>query len=308
MIINCIIIEDEPLALDRAKEFVQKISFLKLLQTFDNGLDAISFLKREPVDLIFLDIQMDEFSGIHLLESLIQRPAVIIISAFNEYAVKGFEFNVTDYLLKPYTFERFMQAAIKVYDHIKSSKKDFRGFIFIKTEYRLEKVFLENILFIEGMRVTNEVPKTEAGLLFDAIMKKYRGKVVFVDFWATWCAPCLAGIEQMKPLKEEMADKDVVFVYITYPGSPKNTWDNMIPGIKGEHYRVSEEEWRSISNLFGITGIPHYTLVDKSGVVVNRHLMQRSNEFVKLEISKYLVKPLKKSAPATLPGRFFFLL
>ena len=139
-----------------------------------------------------------------------------------------------------------------------------------------------------GYSVTNEVPKAEAGLLFDAIMKKYRGKVVFVDFWATWCAPCLAGIEQMKPLKEEMADKDVVFVYITYPGSPKSTWDNMIPGIKGEHYRVSEEEWRSISNLFSITGIPHYALVDKDGVVVNRHLMQRSNEFVKLEISKYL--------------------
>jgi len=139
-----------------------------------------------------------------------------------------------------------------------------------------------------GYSVINTVPDVEAGLLFDAIMKKYRGKVVFVDFWATWCAPCLAGIEQMKPLKEEMAGKDVVFVYITYPGSPKSTWDNMIPGIKGEHYRVSEEEWKSITNLFNITGIPHYALVDKDGVVVNSHLMQRSNEFVKLEISKYL--------------------
>lgn len=150
------------------------------------------------------------------------------------------------------------------------------------------KNYIETMRNKPGYSVTNEVPEVEAGLLFDAIMKKYRGKVVFVDFWATWCAPCLAGIEQMKPLKEEMADKDVVFVYITYPGSPKSTWDNMIPGIKGEHYRVSEEEWRSISNLFNITGIPHYAMVDKDGVVVNRHLMQRSNEFVKLEISKYL--------------------
>lgn len=177
MIINCIIIEDEPLALDRAKEFVQKISFLKLLQTFDNGLDAISFLKREPVDLIFLDIQMDEFSGIHLLESLSQRPAVIIISAFNEYAVKGFEFNVTDYLLKPYTFERFMQAAIKVYDHIKSSKKDFRGFIFIKTEYRLEKVFLENILFIEGMRDYRQIHTSEKKIMTLETFKELESKL-----------------------------------------------------------------------------------------------------------------------------------
>lgn len=152
MIISCIIIEDEPLAMNRAKEFVQKISFLKLRQTFDNGLDAISFLKGESVELIFLDIQMDEFSGIHLLESLNHRPAVIIISAFNEYAVKGFEFNVTDYLLKPYTFERFLQASLKVYESLKLKKKDTQDFIFIKTEYRLEKIFLENILFIEGMR------------------------------------------------------------------------------------------------------------------------------------------------------------
>src|SRR5450759_1816265 len=129
MIIRCIIIEDEPLAMERAKEFVQKISFLKLLQTFDNGLDAIGYLKNESVDLIFLDIQMDEFSGIHLLESLNHRPAVIIISAFNEYAVKGFELNVTDYLLKPYTFERFMQAALKVYDSIKATKKELQDFI-----------------------------------------------------------------------------------------------------------------------------------------------------------------------------------
>jgi DNA-binding LytR/AlgR family response regulator len=151
MIISCIIIEDEPLAMARAKEFVQKVPFLRLLQTFDSGLQAISYLKTESVDLIFLDIQMDEFSGIHLLESLNQRPLVIIISAFNEYAVKGFELSVTDYLLKPYTFERFMQAALKVFDSFRSSEKNIKDYIFIKTEYRLEKVFMENILFIEGM-------------------------------------------------------------------------------------------------------------------------------------------------------------
>jgi len=152
MIISCIIIEDEPLAMERTKEFVLKVPFLKLLQTFDNGIDALGYLKCEPVDLIFLDIQMDEFSGIHLLESLNHRPAVIVTSAFNEYAIKGFDLNVADYLLKPFTFERFMQSVSKVSDLLKSQKKDFQNFIFIRTEYRLEKILMEDILFIEGVR------------------------------------------------------------------------------------------------------------------------------------------------------------
>jgi len=177
MIISCIIIEDEPLAMERAKEFVQKVAFLRLLQTFDNGLDAISYLKTESVDLIFLDIQMDEFTGIHLLESLNQRPAVIIISAFNEYAVKGFDFNVTDYLLKPYTFERFMVAALKAYDNIKSTKKNIQDFIFIKTEYRLEKIFFEQILFIEGMRDYRQIHTTEKKIMTLETFKELESKL-----------------------------------------------------------------------------------------------------------------------------------
>jgi two-component system, LytTR family, response regulator len=182
MIISCIIIEDEPLAMERAKESVQKVPFLRLLQTFDNGLDAISFLKSLPVDLIFLDIQMDEFSGMHLLKSLNHRPAVIIISAFNEYAVKGYEFNVTDYLLKPYTFERFMQAALKVYDSIKSAKMNLQDFIFIKTEYRLEKVFLENILYIEGMRDYRQIHSLDKKIMTLETFKELESKLPSEQF------------------------------------------------------------------------------------------------------------------------------
>jgi DNA-binding LytR/AlgR family response regulator len=165
MTISCIIIEDEPLAMERAIEFVRKTSFLRLVNTFDNGLEAITYLKNESVDLIFLDIQMDEFSGIHLLESLNHRPSVIIISAFNEYAVKGFDYNVTDYLLKPYTFERFMQAALKVYDNHKPKNIDFQDFIFVRTEYRLQKILLENILFIAGMRDYRQIHTTEKKIM-----------------------------------------------------------------------------------------------------------------------------------------------
>jgi len=153
MIINCIIIEDEPLAMERLKSFVLQVKFLKLLACFDNGLEAISMMKAEKTDLLFLDIQMDGFTGIQLLESLTNRPEVIITTAFDQYALKGFELSVSDYLLKPFTFERFLQAINKVYDKLTLAQKtETRNFIFVKTEYRLEKIQFDEILFIEGMR------------------------------------------------------------------------------------------------------------------------------------------------------------
>lgn len=153
MTINCIIIEDEPLAMQRLKEFVLKVPFLRLLNSFENAIEAIGFLKAKKVDLLFLDIQMDGFTGIQLLESIDDRPDVIVTTAFDRYALKSFDLNVTDYLLKPYTFERFMQAVTKVYDrHVSAQKNGHKSYIFIKTEYRLEKVDLNDILFIEGMR------------------------------------------------------------------------------------------------------------------------------------------------------------
>jgi two-component system LytT family response regulator len=153
MKINSIIVEDEPLALERTKNYVLKIPFLNLLSSFDNGMDALVFLKSNSVDLIFLDINMGEFSGIQLLESANIQAEVIITTAYNEYALKGYDLNVADYLLKPFTFERFLQAVEKV--EKKLSKADVsvdKKFIFVKTEYRLEKLFLNEILYIEGMR------------------------------------------------------------------------------------------------------------------------------------------------------------
>jgi len=151
MIINCLIIEDEPLAMERIKSFVLKVPVLNLLACFDNAIEAISFIKTNKVDLLFLDIQMDGFTGIQLLETLQKRPEVIITTAFDQYALKGFDLNVTDYLLKPFTFERFMQAVTKVYDRLIPAEGD-KEIIFVKTEYRLEKIVLNDILFIEGMR------------------------------------------------------------------------------------------------------------------------------------------------------------
>ncbi|MGD0341927.1 MAG: response regulator transcription factor [Bacteroidales bacterium] len=152
MTINCIIIEDEPLALKRTIEYVEKISYLNLLQSFDNGFEAIGFLKKQQVDLIFLDIKMDELTGIQLLESLEIKPFVIVTTAYGEYALKGYELNVIDYLLKPFSISRFIQAVEKVSARLDKSSNDNRDFFFVKTEYRIEKVFFQEILFIVGMR------------------------------------------------------------------------------------------------------------------------------------------------------------
>lgn len=137
--------------MERIRDFVLKVPFLNLLDCFDNGVEAIAFIKAKKVDLLFLDIQMDGFTGIQLLECLVKKPEVIITTAFDKYALRGFDLNVCDYLLKPFTFERFVQGVNKVYDKL-LDKDEGKTFIFIKTEYRLEKIKLDELLFIEGMR------------------------------------------------------------------------------------------------------------------------------------------------------------
>jgi two-component system LytT family response regulator len=152
MQLKCIIAEDEPLAMERARQYIERVPFLGLVAEFENSMDALVYLKNNSVDLLFLDINMGAMSGIQLLESANITCAVILTTAYHEYAIKGFDLNVSDYLLKPYTFERFLQAVNKVHANLQKNTDPKRGFIFIKTENRLEKIILDDILFIEGMR------------------------------------------------------------------------------------------------------------------------------------------------------------
>lgn len=150
---SCIIIEDEPLAMRRTSDFVSKIPFLNLCGTFEDAITGLSFLRSNKVDLLFLDINMDELTGIELLESSRIESQVIITTAYQEYALKGYELNVTDYLLKPFTFDRFLKAVNKAQENLsKSHTGNSPEFIFVKTENRLEKINLGDILYIEGMR------------------------------------------------------------------------------------------------------------------------------------------------------------
>jgi DNA-binding LytR/AlgR family response regulator len=166
MIIHCIAVDDEPLALMKMEDFIKKVPFLNLLGTFDDPLKALEFLKRNTIDLLFLDIKMDNITGIQLLEILTKKPKVILTTAYDAYALKGYELDVSDYLLKPISFERFVKAVEKVYDELKFVKEPIQApmasqpakqgaggeFFFIKTEYRMQKVFFNDIMFIEGMK------------------------------------------------------------------------------------------------------------------------------------------------------------
>ncbi len=150
---TCIIIEDEPLALEKTKDFVNKVPFLQLAATFDNALTGLAYLNSNKADVLFLDINMDELSGIELLESSKIASQVIITTAYQEYALKGYELHITDYLLKPFTFNRFLQAVNKAQENLRQRVTEKQlDFIFVKTENRLEKIMVCEILYIEGMR------------------------------------------------------------------------------------------------------------------------------------------------------------
>jgi len=152
MTITCIIVEDEPLAMERLQNYVGKLPFLQLQRCFDNGIDALVYLNSNPVQLLFLDINMAELTGIQLLQAKQSNSEVIITTAYPDYALKSFELRVADYLLKPYSFERFLQAVERVQTILSGKTTPANNFIFVKTEYRLEKIMLEDILYIEGMR------------------------------------------------------------------------------------------------------------------------------------------------------------
>lgn len=147
--INCIVVDDTPLAVEKLTDFINQTPSLNLLKSFNNGLEALNFLHSNKVDLVFLDIQMEQFTGLQFMEALQNRPQIIIVSAYSQYAINGFENNVTDYLLKPYSFERFLKAVDKAITA--SANKIDKDYIFIKTEYRMERINFTDILYIEGM-------------------------------------------------------------------------------------------------------------------------------------------------------------
>lgn len=161
---NCIAIDDEPLALDLLNDYIEKIPFLKLEKTFINPIEALGYLQENKVDLIFLDVELPYLSGIEFVKCLQSKPLVIFTTAFEKYALSGYDLEITDYLVKPIVFERFMKAASKAYslnklnkkgtDRIEpaSEKENYSDFIMVKTGYSTINVNLSEILYIEGLK------------------------------------------------------------------------------------------------------------------------------------------------------------
>ncbi len=161
MKINCIIVDDESLARKGLEKYVKEIEDLELKGVCKNAMQANTIINNEKIDLLFLDIEMPMISGIDFLNSLKHTPKIIFTTAYSEYAIESFEFDVVDYLVKPISFERFLQAANKAYRFIsdkpptviqgKTEEKE-EEFIFVKTDKQLVKILLKNILFVESMQ------------------------------------------------------------------------------------------------------------------------------------------------------------
>ncbi len=148
--INCIAIDDEPLALNVVKNYSKKVSSLNLMETFNDAFLAMEFVRREPVDAIFLDINMPKLSGISFVKTLSTAPAIIFTTAYPQYAVEGFELEAIDYLVKPFPFDRFVKAVNKISDQLRKKKEEVPAFIFIKSDKKLFKVNVDDILYIEA--------------------------------------------------------------------------------------------------------------------------------------------------------------
>jgi DNA-binding LytR/AlgR family response regulator len=166
--IRCLVVDDEPLALHILEDYISKVPFLELVKATTNPIEAITMVQEGNIDLVFLDVQMPELTGIQFLKISAGKTKVILTTAYSQYALEGYELDVVDYLLKPIAFDRFFKAAQKAQgiirpnitqvvvepvQQVQQQQQDFLSdFIFVKSEYKIQKVYLHQILYIEGLK------------------------------------------------------------------------------------------------------------------------------------------------------------
>jgi len=172
MSINCVVIDDELPAIKQMEVYIERIPFLKLLKSFDNAIEPIAFLQNNQVDLLFLDIEMEGFTGLQLIKTLRHQPKIILTTAYDQYALDAFNLNVSDYLLKPISFERFVMAIDRIYDsfqykkQIESTEGQYkRDYFFVKTDYKMQRIDFKDILFVEGMKEYLRIHTTNGNIM-----------------------------------------------------------------------------------------------------------------------------------------------
>ncbi|MBL7698113.1 MAG: response regulator transcription factor, partial [Chitinophagaceae bacterium] len=161
--LTCIIVEDEPLATKVLVDYIRQVPYLQLLETFKDAIPAGDFLRSNQPDIMFLDIHLPGIKGIDFLKTLPNRPAVILTTAYHQYAVEGFNLNVTDYLLKPFEFERFLAAVSKV--KVETRKQDEKDFIFVNVQKKKVKIAFDEILYVESQREYIKIVTTKREFL-----------------------------------------------------------------------------------------------------------------------------------------------
>ncbi|MGZ8511721.1 MAG: LytR/AlgR family response regulator transcription factor [Chitinophagaceae bacterium] len=152
--LNCLLIDDEPLALQILEDFVNKTPYLKLIGKFEDPLQSLSLFESQKIDLLFLDIKMPDISGIDFYKSLANKPEVIFTTAYSEFAINGFELKAMDYLMKPISFEKFITACnrVKEFIEIRNQKDKGKEFFFINVSHKMHKIFYDDILYLEGYK------------------------------------------------------------------------------------------------------------------------------------------------------------
>lgn len=157
--IRCLAVDDEPLALELLEDNISKVPFLRLIASCDNVMDAMKVMQKETTDLIFLDIQMPGLTGLQFIESMTEKPMIILITAYKQYALEGFNLDVTDYLVKPVSLDRFIKACNKAKQlfELKSNQKSIDapvnpGYFFVNVDYSLVKITTSDIIYIEGLK------------------------------------------------------------------------------------------------------------------------------------------------------------
>lgn len=232
MNLNCIIVDDEPLALDLLETYVRRTPFLRLTARCDNAVEALAALDKEPVDLAFLDIQMPELNGLELSRLITHRTKIVFTTAFEQYALEGFRVDAVDYLLKPFNYAEFLRAATKAQHLVELERNQSADAchpdsIFVKSDYKLVQIELRHILYIEGLkdyvRIQTDTP--QGGILTLMNMKNIEERLP-ADTFLRVHRSYIVNINQIKTIERNR----IVFgkVYIPVSDSYKDRFAEML--------------------------------------------------------------------------------
>lgn len=202
--ISCVIVDDEPMALNLVESYVQKTPFLVLKKKCSNAIEAMEFIKKEPVNLLFLDIQMPDLTGIQFSKMLPKETRVIFTTAFDQYALEGFKVDALDYLLKPFDYAEFLAAAIKArswFDLVRRKQQNIileeKEFLFVKSEYKQLRIKLSDVLYFEGLKD-------------------------YIKIWLTDNPKPILTLMSLKSLEEELPETQFMRVHRSFIVSLKN--------------------------------------------------------------------------------------